>query len=424
MNSLINELEWRGYIHDITPQIDNQLNNESTSIYIGIDPTSDSLHIGNLSTLILLKHFQLVGHKPIIVLGGATGMIGDPSGKSKERNLLDKNVINDNINKISNQLHNLFDFNFQKSNKAEIINNYDWIKDYTFLQFLRDIGKHISINYMLSKDSIKSRLNRGISFSEFSYQLLQAYDFYYLYKHKNVKIQVGGSDQWGNITTGIELIRRINGDNVFGLTSPLVTKSNGEKFGKTEDGNIWINSNKTSIYDFYQYWINCSDEDSKSLIKLFTFLSKEKIEELIKEHEEAPNLRTLQRTIAEEVTTLVHGIDFSKRIKQQSEALFSININNEQDLLEASKKLPLMYITKDEYKNSRNYLELLNLLDRYNIFSSNSNSEIKRKINSGCIRINKEKIHNYNQSVNYVLLFDKYLLIQIGKKNYYLFHVR
>lgn len=321
MKDFISELQWRGMIHDRMPGTDEQLKKEMTTAYIGFDPTAASLHIGNLATIMLLKHFQLAGHKPIALVGGATGMIGDPSGKSEERNLLDENVLRHNQECIKKQLSKFLDFDCG-SNSAEIVNNYDWFKNFSFLEFLRDAGKHITVNYMMAKDSVKKRLETGLSFTEFSYQLLQGYDFYHLFATKNVKLQMGGSDQWGNITTGTEYIRRKAGGEAFALTTPLVTKSDGAKFGKSESGNVWLDTEMTSPYKFYQFWLNCTDEDTPRLIRVFTLLSKEEIESLEQQHKEAPHLRLLQKAMAKDITIRVHSERDYEMALKASELLF------------------------------------------------------------------------------------------------------
>ncbi|MFH2141162.1 MAG: tyrosine--tRNA ligase, partial [Bacteroidota bacterium] len=324
--NFIEDLQWRGMIHDIMPGTDEQLKKEMTAAYIGFDPTSDSLHVGSFAQIMLLKRFQLAGHKPIIVIGGATGMIGDPSGKSEERNLLDEEALNRNLIGIRKQLEKFLDFNSDKPNKAEIVNNYDWMKDYTFLAFIRDIGKHMTVNYMMSKDSVKKRLTSesgsGMSFTEFSYQLVQGFDFLWLYSNKACKLQMGGSDQWGNIVTGTELIRRKTGGEAFALTIPLITKADGGKFGKTESGNVWLDSDKTSPYSFYQFWLNTSDDDAEKYIKVFTLLDKNQIDSLIKKHQVEPHLRLLQKKLAEEITAMVHSVEDLKAAIDASIILF------------------------------------------------------------------------------------------------------
>jgi tyrosyl-tRNA synthetase len=327
-SNFVAELQWRGMIHDVTPGTEEQLTKEMTTAYVGIDPTADSLHIGHLVGIMMLKHLQLAGHKPLALVGGATGMIGDPSGKSQERNLLDENSLRHNQQCIQHQLEKFLDFDTEAPNKAELVNNYDWMKDYTFLEFIRDIGKHLTVNYMMSKDSVKKRLDpesgSGMSFTEFTYQLVQGFDFLYLYQHKNCKLQMGGSDQWGNITTGTELIRRKlgAGETAFALTCPLITKADGGKFGKTESGNIWLDPEKTSPYAFYQFWLNCSDEDAARYVKIFTLLKREEVEALLAEHQQAPHQRLLQRTLAREVTTRVHSADALQMAEEASQILF------------------------------------------------------------------------------------------------------
>src|SRR5690554_5037642 len=321
MKDFIGELKWRGMIHDMIPGTEEQLRKEMTTAYIGFDPTASSLHIGNLATIMLLKHFQLAGHKPIALVGGATGMIGDPTGKSEERNLLDEEVLRKNQEGIRNQLKKFLDFD-AGDNAAELVNNYDWIKEFSFLEFLREAGKHITVNYMMAKDSVKKRLETGLSFTEFSYQLLQGYDYYWLYKHKNVKLQMGGSDQWGNITTGTEFIRRKAGGEAYALTTPLVTKADGSKFGKSESGNVWLDPEMTSPYKFYQFWLNVSDEDVSRLIRVFSLLSREEIEALEKEHQAAPHLRVMQKALAKDITIRVHSEEDYKMSVKASEILF------------------------------------------------------------------------------------------------------
>ena len=329
MINFVEELRWRGMLHDIMPETEEMLLRESTSGYIGFDPTGESLHIGSLVQIIILMHFQKAGHKPIALVGGATGMIGDPSGKSAERNLLDEATLNKNIAGIRSQLERFIDFESEASNKAELVNNYDWMKGFSFIDFARDIGKHITVNYMMSKDSVKKRLGAeskvGMSFTEFTYQLFQGYDFLHLYKEKNCKIQMGGSDQWGNITTGTELVRRVGGGKAYAMTCPLITKADGTKFGKTEGGNIWLDRNRTSPYKFYQYWLNASDEDAENYIKIFTFLDRQTIELIIKEHKESPHLRLLQKRVAEEVTKMVHSEEDLENAIQASQILFNKN---------------------------------------------------------------------------------------------------
>jgi len=424
--TFIDELKWRGMIHDIMPGTEEQLKKEMTTAYVGIDPTADSLHIGHLVSVMLLKHFQLAGHKPIIVLGGATGMIGDPSGKSEERNLLSEATLKHNQSRIKNQLTNFLDFNGNK-NSAEIVNNYDWMKNISFLDFIRDIGKHITVNYMMAKDSVKKRLNNeaksGLSFTEFSYQLVQGYDFFYLYEHKNCKLQMGGSDQWGNITTGTELIRRkLNGE-AFAITCPLITKADGGKFGKTEQGNVWLAKKYTSPYKFYQFWLNVSDEDAEKYIKIFTLLSKDEIEKLINEHKETPHLRILQSALAKEITILVHSEEDYNSAVEASKILFgkgtkeTLQKINEETFLSVFEGVPQFEINMSDVVAGINVTELL--IDKTKIFGSKG--ELRRLITGGGLSINKEKITDANSVVDKSWLIDeKYILVQKGKKNYFL----
>lgn len=424
--TFIDELKWRGMIHDIMPGTEEQLKKEMTTAYVGIDPTADSLHIGHLVSIMLLKHFQLAGHKPIIVLGGATGMIGDPSGKSEERNLLSEATLKHNQARIKNQLNNFLDFNGNK-NSAEIVNNYDWMKNITFLDFIRDVGKHITVNYMMAKDSVKKRLNNetktGLSFTEFSYQLVQGYDFLYLYEHKNCKLQMGGSDQWGNITTGTELIRRkLNGE-AFAITCPLITKADGGKFGKTEQGNVWLAKKYTSSYKFYQFWLNVSDQDAKKYIKIFTLLNRDEIEQLIIEHNKAPHLRILQSALAKEITILVHSEEDYNLAVEASKILFgkgtkeTLSKIDEETFLSVFEGVPQFEINMSDVVAGINVTELLT--EKTKIFTSKG--ELRRLITGGGLSINKEKITDVNFVIDKSWLIDnKYILVQKGKKNYFL----
>ena len=422
MKDFIAELKWRGMIHDYIPGIEEQLKKEMTSTYIGFDPTAPSLHIGNLATVMLLKHAQLAGHKPFILVGGATGMIGDPSGKSEERNLLDEEVLRFNQEKMQEQLSRFLDFECEP-NSAQVVNNYDWFKDKTFLDFLRDAGKHISVNYMMAKESVKSRLESGISFTEFSYQLLQAYDFYQLFVKHQVKLQMGGSDQWGNITTGTELIRRKGAGEAFALTTPLVTRSDGKKFGKTEDGNVWLDPEMTSPYKFYQFWLNCSDEDSSRLIKVFTLLGQDEITSLEEEHKTAPHQRPLQKAMAAEITTRVHGEHELDMAVTASSILFGKSTTkdlaslDEKTLLAVFEGVPQVDVSQGELKNPQ-ALNLLTEITKGEIF--NSKSEARRMIQGGAVSINRTKVGSPDEQLNFQLLQDKYILVQKGKKNYYL----
>lgn len=426
MKDFIGELRWRGMVHDMTPGTEEQLKKEMTLAYIGFDPSAISLHIGNLATIMLLKHFQLAGHKPVALVGGATGMIGDPSGKSEERKLLDEDTLKRNQEAIKRQLSQFLDFDCGE-NSAEIVNNYDWFKNIGFLQFLRDAGKHITVNYMMSKDSVKNRLESGISFTEFSYQLLQGYDFFHLFTTKNVKLQMGGSDQWGNITTGTEFIRRKDGGDAFALTTPLVTKSDGTKFGKSEGGNVWLDPELTSPYKFYQFWLNVSDEDAPRLIRVFTLLTKDEIEAIEKEHAEAPNMRALQKALAKEITIRVHSEEEYVTARKATELLFGKSTTEdlislpEKTLLSVFEGVPMAEITKETYKNTTNVTDLLSEKTNGVIFSSKG--EARRMISGGGVSINKNKIGSDDEQIEYNLLKDKYLLVQKGKKNYYLIKV-
>jgi len=421
--NLIEELRWRGMIHDIMPGTEEQLNKEMTTAYVGIDPTADSLHIGHLVSIMLLKHLQNHGHKPIVVVGGATGMIGDPSGKSEERNLLDENILRENVNSLENQLNNFLDFNPTISNKAQIVNNYDWTKDFTFLGFLREIGKHITISYMMSKDSVQKRLDTGISFTEFTYQLLQGYDFLYLYQNMNCKLQMGGSDQWGNITTGTELIRRKTGGEAFALTCPLITKADGGKFGKTEQGNIWLSKKYTSSYQFYQFWINVSDEDAERYIKIFTMLKPSEIELIIEKHKTEPHLRYLQNCLAKEITVMVHGESEYNKAVDASQILFGrgtkemLENMDEESFLNVFAGVPTYNISISDIKSGIPILDLLAVSTSI----LPSKGETRKLILAGGLMINKEKPENDQVIINDALLLNnKYLLVQKGKKNYFL----
>ena len=414
----IKELKWRGMIQDIVPGTQEQFQKEITSAYIGFDPTSDSLHIGSLVQIMILKHLQDCGHKPIILVGGATGMVGDPSGKSKERNLLDEATLERNLSSISKQLEKFLNFDCG-SNSAEIVNNFDWFKNYSFLEFIRDVGKHISINYMMSKDSVKSRLETGMSFTEFSYQLVQGYDFYRLWKDKNCLVQLGGSDQWGNIVTGIELIRRKESSDAFAVTSPLLKKSDGGKFGKTEEGNVWLDKNKTTVYKFYQFWINCSDDDAKNYIKIFSTKTQEEINKIIDEHDKNPHLRKLQKKLAKEVTIFVHSKEELDEAIKASNILFGkstakdLQQLNETTFLNIFEGVQTSYIINGDLNKN-----LLDFLVSQNIFKSNG--EAKRMIQSNAVSINKEKISLSHTISSKDFIKEKYLLVQKGKKNYYI----
>ncbi len=423
--NFIEELRWRGMLHDIMPGVDNILNNEQVTAYVGIDPTADSLHIGHLVGIMMLKHLQVAGHKPLVLIGGATGMIGDPSGKSEERNLLDEPTLKYNQECIKSQVSKFLIFDQSISNSAEIVNNYDWMKEYSFLNFIRDIGKHLTVNYMMAKDSVKKRITGlerdGMSFTEFTYQLVQGYDFLHLYQNYNCKLQMGGSDQWGNITTGTELIRRKTGGEAFAITCPLITKADGGKFGKTETGNIWLDPSKTSPYHFYQFWLNCSDEDSIKYIKIFTLLQKSEIEELEKQHTEAPHLRVIQKRLAKELTTIVHSIDDYNMAIEASEILFgkgtseSLQKLSAEMILNIFEGVPSFKIKKNEILDL-NILEFLTI--NTNIFASRN--EARRMLKDNGVSLNKQKVNEEFVLNNNSIIADNYIIVQKGKKNYYL----
>jgi len=417
--NFIDELKWRGMINDLTPGLEEKLLSGVNSAYVGFDPTAPSLHIGNLAPLMLLTHFQNCGHKPILLLGGATAMIGDPSGKSSERQLLKQEEINKNLLAIKNQLKTFLDFD-SKEKGAEFVNNLDWMQSMNFNKFLREIGKHITVNYMLSKDSVKNRMETGISFTEFSYQLIQAYDFLYLYKSKNCLIQIGGSDQWGNITSGIELIRKKENKQSYALTCPLLTKSDGSKFGKTEEGNIWLDPDRTSPYKFFQYWLNISDDDAKKCIRFFSVLNKDKILSIEKSHEESPHLRILQNELAKEMTCRVHGNDSYMKAVEGSKILFGKNTKenleqvSEADFLMFFEGVPTHSVSRNEIVKG---IDILNLLtEKTSAF--NSKGELRRMLQSNAISLNKEKINIEKNITENDLINNRYLLIQKGKKNY------
>jgi tyrosyl-tRNA synthetase len=423
--SFVDELRWRGMIHDVMPGTAEQLEKELTTAYVGIDPTADSLHIGHLVSIMMLKHLQLAGHKPLALVGGATGMIGDPSGKSEERNLLSEELLRHNQECIKEQLLKFLDFDISKPNHAEIVNNYDWMKEFTFLGFLREVGKHITVNYMMSKDSVKKRLETGISFTEFTYQLVQGYDFLELYNTKNCKLQMGGSDQWGNITTGTELIRRKTGGEAFALTCPLITKADGGKFGKTEKGNIWLDPEKTSPYAFYQFWLNCSDEDSKKYIRIFTLFSQEEITALELEHEQAPHLRALQKALARDLTLRVHGEAEFDQAVQASEILFgkgtteTLRQLDEKTLLGVFEGVPQSEISRSELEAGIGMVDFLS--EKTGIFPSKG--EARRMLKDSGVQVNKEKALEDSTITTAYLLNNKYILAQKGKKNYFLVKV-
>ena len=418
----LEELSWRGLVQDIMPGTEEQLKKERTRGYIGFDPTSDSLHIGSLVPIILLMHLQKAGHQPIALVGGATGMVGDPSGKSAERNMLSEEQIQHNIEGMKKQLSKFLRFDEGGDNAAILMNNYDWFKGMSFLQFIRDVGKHISVNYMMAKDSVQKRLETGMSFTEFSYQLVQGYDFYYLNQFHDVKLQMGGSDQWGNIVTGTELIRRKSEGEAFAFTAPLIKKADGGKFGKTESGNIWLDAAKTSPYKFYQFWLNVSDADAESYIKIFTFLPKTDIEALIAEHQNAPHLRLLQKKLAQEITTLVHSADDYVFAVKASEILFSehtadaLRALDEKQLLDIMEGVPTYSISQAELQSG---IPMVELLAGTGILASKS--EARKLLQAGGIGINKEKVTDTDALVSTsALLNQKYILVQKGKKNYYL----
>ncbi len=417
--NFVEELKWRGMIYDIMPGTEEQFEKEMTAAYIGFDPTADSLHIGSLVQIMILVHLQRSGHKPIAVVGGATGMVGDPSGKSKERNLLDEKTLNHNLSCVQKQLERFLDFD-SGSNSAEVVNNYDWFKDFSYLDFIRDVGKHISINYMMAKDSVRSRLESGMSFTEFSYQLVQGYDFYWLWKNKNCKVQLGGSDQWGNIVTGTELVRRKGEGKAFAVTTPLIQKADGGKFGKTENGNIWLDKTKTSPYKFYQFWLNASDEDANSYIKIFTLKSKEEINQLITEHEQSPHLRLLQKAIAEEVTTRVHSQEDLDMAIKASNILFGKSTAEDLKSLDEETFLSVFEgVPQFEMKKADLGLGILDVVtQKTHVFVSKG--EARRMIKSNAVSINKERITEEFQLSEKDLLNGKYILVQKGKKNYFL----
>lgn len=424
--NFVDELKWRGMIHDVMPGTEEELAKGQTTAYVGIDPTADSLHVGHLVSVMMMKHFQLAGHKPIFVIGGATGMIGDPSGKSAERNLLDEETIHRNMDGIKAQLSRFIDFSSSAPNAAIMVNNYDWMKSFTFLDFIRDIGKHITVNYMMAKDSVKRRLNGecadGMSFTEFTYQLVQGYDFLYLRKHYGCMLQMGGSDQWGNITTGGELIRRKEGLDAYGLTWPLMTKSDGKKFGKTESGNVWLDPQRTSPYKFYQFWLNTTDDDAARYIKIFTLLSPEEIEALIAEHADAPHLRKLQRKLAEEVTTLIHGQAACESAVEASQILFgnatseTLRKIDEPTFLSVFEGVPHFTVALDDVKAGLPIVDFL--AEKTQIMPSKG--EAKRALKANSISVNKEKVTDTAVLSEAHLIDGKYILAQSGKKNYYL----
>ena len=422
MQDLIEELQWRGMVQDIMPGTKEQLAKEMTTAYIGFDPTADSLHIGSLVPILLLIHLQKAGHKPIALVGGATGMVGDPSGKSEERNLLSEELLNYNVACVKAQLEKFLDFNASKPNAAEMANNYDWFKDFSFLNFIRDVGKHITVNYMMAKDSVKKRLEgeNGMSFTEFTYQLVQGYDFYWLYKNKNCKLQMGGSDQWGNIVTGTELIRRKEGGEAFAFTCPLIKKADGGKFGKTEKGNIWLDANKTTPYQFYQFWLNANDIDAEGWIKIFTFLDKATIDNLISEHKKDAGKRLLQKKLAEEITVFVHGRNEYEKAIITTEKLFTNTTAAAEDLSEMDLN-NMEGIIKNNFAAAtiKVGIAVIDFLVETAVFSSKG--EARKMIQNGGLSINRKKVDNTDLRIDAsLLLHKKYLLLQKGKKNYYL----
>ncbi|MFI0492124.1 tyrosine--tRNA ligase [Flavobacterium sp.] len=429
MKNFIEEVTWRGMLHDVMPGTEEHLMEQMRVAYVGIDPTADSLHIGHLVGVMLLKHFQLSGHKPLALVGGATGMIGDPSGKSNERNLLDEATLRHNQEAIKGQLARFLDFTSNAANAAELVNNYDWMQHFSFLDFIRDIGKHITVNYMMSKDSVKKRLSseasEGMSFTEFTYQLVQGYDFLHLYREKSCTLQMGGSDQWGNITTGTELVRRIASGKAYALTCPLITKADGTKFGKSEGGNIWLDSVRTSPYKFYQYWLNTSDIDAEKYIKIFTFLSKDEIEILTEKHREAPHLRLLQKRLAEEITVMVHSAADLENAIKASNILFGNSTSDdlkqldEATFLDVFDGVPQAEISRNEMESGINIVEILNAKTGF----LKSNGEARRALTANSISVNKEKVTEEFELSTKDLINNQFVLLQSGKKNYFVVRV-
>ncbi len=427
--NFIEELTWRGMVHDTMPGVEEHLMESMRSAYVGFDPTADSLHIGNLVPIMLLAHYQRCGHKPVALVGGATGMIGDPSGKSSERNLLDEKTLRHNQESIKNQLAHFLDFDSNESNAAVLVNNYDWMKEFSFLDFIRDVGKHITVNYMMSKDSVKNRISseasEGMSFTEFTYQLVQGYDFLHLYRANNCTIQMGGSDQWGNITTGTELIRRVGNGKGYAITCPLITKSDGSKFGKSEGGNVWLDSKRTSPYKFYQYWLNSSDEDAVKYIKIFTFLTKDEVEALIKEHQEAPHLRVLQKRLAKEITSMVHSVEDFKNAEKASNILFSksfkddIKTLDEATFLDVFEGVPQANISKSDIDEG---LDMIGALAAKTNFLA-SNGEARRALKENSVSVNKEKVKEDYKITASDLINDTYVILNKGKRNTYILKV-
>ncbi|MEO2078682.1 MAG: tyrosine--tRNA ligase [Leeuwenhoekiella sp.] len=429
ITNFVEELQWRGMIHDVMPGTEEHLMEQIRSAYVGIDPTADSLHIGHLVGVMMLKHFQASGHRPIALVGGATGMIGDPSGKSDERNLLDEDTLRHNQEAIKEQLSRFLDFDSDEENAAVLVNNYDWMKDFSFLEFIRDVGKHITVNYMMAKDSVKKRLSaesaEGMSFTEFTYQLVQGYDFLHLYREKELTLQMGGSDQWGNITTGTELVRRIGGGKAYAMTCPLITKADGTKFGKTAGGNIWLDAERTSPYRFYQYWLNTSDEDAAKYIKIFTFLGKEEIENLIAEHQEAPHQRALQKRLAEEVTISTHGVENYENAVKASEILFgkstaaNLKALNEKTFLDVFDGVPQAEVSRGEIEAG---LDMVSALAEKTGFLK-SNGEARRALKQNSISVNQEKVAEDFTITTDDLINDRFVLLQRGKKNYFVIRI-
>jgi len=425
MSDFLEELKWRGMLHDIMPGTEELLKKEMVSGYIGFDPTADSLHIGSLAQIMTLLHLQKAGHRPFALVGGATGMVGDPSGKSAERNLLNEETLNHNLACVKKQLEKFLDFNCG-ANSAEIVNNYDWFKGFSFLDFIRDVGKHITVNYMLTKDSVKNRMETGISFTEFSYQLVQGYDFYYLWKNKNCKLQLGGSDQWGNIVTGTELIRRKDGGEAYALTTQLITKADGGKFGKTESGNVWLDPQKTSPYQFYQFWLNVADDDARKYIRIFTLMGRDEIEKLEAEHNAAPHLRNLQKALAKDITIRVHSEKDYEFALESSEILFgkgtrdSLMKLSDNDIQAVFEGVPQVDLARNLIEQGIPLVDFL--VDHTKIFPSKG--EARKMLAGGGVQLNKEKVEDVNALVNATnLIGGKYILAQKGKKNYYLIKI-
>jgi len=429
LKSFIDELRWRGMIHDVMPGAEDHLKEKMRSAYVGFDPTADSLHIGNLVPIMLLAHYQRCGHKPVALVGGATGMIGDPSGKSSERNLLDEKTLRHNQEAIKSQLAHFLDFESNAENAAELVNNYDWMKEFSFLDFIRDVGKHITVNYMMAKDSVKNRISSdssdGMSFTEFTYQLVQGYDFLHLYKANDCTIQMGGSDQWGNITTGTELIRRIGNGKGYAITCPLITKSDGSKFGKSEGGNVWLDAKRTSPYKFYQYWLNSSDVDAEKYIKIFTFITEEEILELVKAHQEAPHLRLLQKQLAKEMTSMVHSESDFENAEKASNILFSksfkedIKTLDEATFLDVFEGVPQSEISRQEFNEGLDMIAALAAKTNF----LNSNGEARRALKENSVSVNKEKVKEDYKIDTSDLINDKYVVINKGKRNTYIIKI-